>query len=66
MDAHIIQIVFDDLIEDIDKKPVDQEELDRKSKIQKLNLRIKELHKFKKVNEYLVSQFEKELNNLNK
>lgn len=66
MDARIIQIVFDDLMEDIDKKPVDQEDLDRKSKIKKLNHRIAELQKFKKVNEYLISQFEKELNNLKK
>lgn len=66
MDARIIQIIFEDSMEDIDKKPVDQEELDRKSKIKTLNLRIKELQKFKKVNEYLIGQFEKELNNLKK
>ncbi len=66
MDAHIIQIVFADSMEDIDKKPVDQEELDRKSKIKTLKRRIGELQKFKKVNEYLISQFEKELNNLKK
>ena len=66
MDAHIIQIVFADLMEGIDKKPVDQEELDRKSKINMLNRRIRELQKFKKVNEYLVGQFEKELTNLKK
>jgi hypothetical protein len=66
MDAHIIQIVFADSMEDINKKPVDQEELDRKNKINALNRRIKELQKFKKINEYLVSLFEKEINNLKK
>jgi len=66
MDAHIIQIVFDDLMEDIDKKLVDQEELDRKSKIETLNRRIGELQKFKKVNEYLIGQFKKDLNDLKK
>ena len=64
MDAHIIQIVFADSMKDINKKPVDQKELDRKSKIETLNSRIGELQKFKKVNEHLISQFEKELNNL--
>lgn len=63
-DARIIQIVYEDSMEDIDKKPTDQEEFDRKSKIQTLNRRIKELQKFKEVNEYLISQFEKELSNL--
>lgn len=58
MDARIIQIVFADSMEDIHKTPVDQ--------IKTLNHRIKELKKFKKVNEYLISQFEKELNNLKK
>ncbi|MBL7771137.1 MAG: hypothetical protein JNK20_19345 [Flavipsychrobacter sp.] len=66
MDARIIQIVFADSMEDLDKKPVDQEELDRKSKIKTLNHRIRELQKFKKVNEYLIGQFEKELNNVKK
>lgn len=66
MDAHIIQIVFSDMMEDIDKKPVDQKELDRKSKIKTLNSRIEELQKFKKVNEYLINQFQKKLNNLKK
>lgn len=66
MDAHIIQIVFADLMEDTDKKPVDQAELDRKSKINTLNRRIGELKKFKKVNEYLISQFEKKLYSLKK
>lgn len=64
MDAHIIQIVISDLIDDCDKKPIDQEELDRKSKIKRLCHRMEELQKFKKVNEYLLSQFESELNNL--
>jgi hypothetical protein len=66
MDAHIIQIVFADSIEDINKKPVDQEKLDRKSRIKTLNRRVKELQKFRKVNEYLISQFRKELNTLKK
>lgn len=64
MDAHIIQIVFADSMEGINKEPVDQEELDRETKIKTLNHRIKELQKFKKVNEYLIGQYEKELNNL--
>ena len=66
MDTRIIQIVFADSTENIDKKPVDQEDLDRKSKVKTLNRRIGELQKFKRVNEYLISQFEKELNNLEK
>lgn len=66
MDAHIIQIVFADLIEDNDKKPVDQDELDRKSKIKTLSSRIGELQKFRKVNEYLIKQFEDELSKLKK
>lgn len=66
MDAHIIQIVFANSMEDINKKPINQEELDRKSKIKTLGRRIEELQKFKKVNEYLIGQFEKELNNLKK
>ena len=66
MDAHIIQIVFEDSMKDINKKPVDQKGLERKSKIETLNGRIRELQKFKKVNEYLIAQFEKELNNLKK
>ena len=66
MDAHIIQFVFTDSTEDINEKPVDQEKLDRKIKIRTLNRRIAELQKFKKVNEYLIGQFEKELDNLKK
>jgi len=66
MDARIVQIVFSDMLENIDKKPVDQKELERKSKIKTLSSRIEELQKFKKVNEYLIRQFEKELNNLKK
>lgn len=66
MDAQIIHIIFEDLLEDIDKKQLDQEELDRKSKIKTLNRRIGELEKFKKVNEFLIGQFEKELNKLKK
>lgn len=66
MDARIIQMVFSDLMEDVDKKPVDQEELPINSKIKTLNRRIGELKKFKKVNEYLIGQFEKELNELKK
>jgi hypothetical protein len=65
-DARIIQIVLEDTIADVDKKPFDQEEWDRKSKVNMLNRRIGELQKFKKVNEYLISQFEKDLNNLKK
>lgn len=61
MDAHIIQIVLDDLIEEIDKKSLDQEELDRKSKIKKLNSRIVELQKFRKINEYLINQYKMKL-----
>lgn len=64
MDAHIIQIVFADSMKDINKKPLDQKELDKKSKIETLNNRLGELQKFKKVNEYLIAQFEKELNSL--
>ncbi|MEO6671277.1 MAG: hypothetical protein ABIN36_17475 [Ferruginibacter sp.] len=66
MDARIIQIVLEDSLEDIDKKPFDQEEFERKSKIKKLNQRIEELQKFKEVNQYLIGQFEKELNILKK
>lgn len=66
MDANIIQFVFTDSTEDIKEKPVDQEKLDRKIKIRTLNRRIAELQKFKKVNEYLIGQFEKELDNLKK
>jgi hypothetical protein len=65
-DARIIQIVFADSMENIDKTPVDQEELVRKSKIKTLSRRIEELQKFKKVNEYLIGQFEKELKKLKK
>ena len=65
-DARIIQIVLADTMADDDTKPFDQEEWDRKSKISTLNRRIEELQKFKKVNEYLIGQFEKELNNLKK
>lgn len=66
MDAHIVQIVFSDMMEDIDTKQVDEKELDRKSNIKKLNGRIEELQKFKEVNEYLINQFQKKLNNLKK
>jgi hypothetical protein len=66
IDAHIIQIFYADWMENIDKNPVDQEELARKSKIETLNHRIGELNKFKKVNEYLTGQYEKELKNLQK
>ena len=65
-DAHIIQIVFADIIEDNEKKPVDQEQLDKKSKIEKLNRRLCELQKFRNVNEYLISEFETKLNKLKK
>lgn len=65
-DARIIQIVFADSMEDTNENPVDQEELDRKSKIKTLNCRIGELQRFKKINEYLIDQFEKEINNLKK
>lgn len=64
MDAHIIRIVYSSSKEDIDEKTNDNEEVDRKSKINKLDRRIKELQKFEKVNQYLISLFEKELNNL--
>jgi hypothetical protein len=66
IDARIIQIVFADSMEDIDEQPVDQEGLDKKGKIDTLNTRISELQKFKKINEYLVGQFEEELNNIKK
>jgi muconolactone delta-isomerase len=66
MDARIIQIVIADSMENIDKEPVDHEELAREIKIKTLNRRIGELKKFKKVNKYLIGQFEKELNNLKK
>jgi hypothetical protein len=62
MDARIIQIVFEDSRMEIDKEPVDQEELARGIKVKTLNRRIKELKKFRQVNEYLIGQFEKELN----
>lgn len=64
-DARIIRIVYK-LSEDIDEQPVDQEELARKGAIETLNRRIGELQKFKKINEYLIGQFEKELNTLKK
>jgi hypothetical protein len=66
MDAQIIQIVLTDSIEDINEKPVDRKKLDRKIKIETVNRRIAELQKFKKVNEYLIGQFKKELNDLDK
>ena len=66
LDAQIVQIVFDDLMENSGTKPIDQEEFDKKSKVEKLNVRIKELQKFREVNEYLISQFEKRLNSLDK
>lgn len=65
-DAHIIQYVLMESEEDTDNTPVDQEELDRKFTIKTLTSRIAELRKFKKVNEYLISEFEKELDNLKK
>jgi hypothetical protein len=66
MDARIIKVVFEDSRKMISNESVDQEELDRKSKIKTLRQRLGELQKFKKVNEYLISQFEKELTNFNK
>lgn len=66
IDARIIQIVFTDSMEGVNKKPVTQAELYRKDRAKTLSLRIGELQKFKKVNEYLIGQFEKELNNLKK
>lgn len=66
IDAHIIQVVFADLRKDINENSVDQNELNRKSRIKILDGRIKELQKFKKINEYLISQFEEELNHLKK
>jgi hypothetical protein len=64
IDARIIQFVISDSIEGIDETSIDQEEFERKDKIKTLNRRIAELQKFKKVNEYLMSQFEKELSKL--
>jgi len=66
MDAHIIQYVLIDSVEDVDIPPIDEEELERKSKIKTLTRHIAELHKFKEVNEYLICQFKKELNDLEK
>ena len=66
MDARIIQIVFSDEMEDNNKKSIDRKKLDRKNKVETLDRRIIELQKFKKVNEYLIGQFKKELSKLKK
>jgi hypothetical protein len=64
MDARIIQFVITDSMEDIENKSVDEEGFGRKVKIKALRRRIGELNKFKKVNEYLLGRYEKELNSL--
>lgn len=63
MDAHIIQIVLADSIENIDKKSINHENMEKKAKDTMLKRRIAELQKFKKVNDYLIGLFQKELNN---
>ncbi len=65
-DAHIIQVILEDTVDDIETKPFDQKEWERNSKINTLTRRIGELQKFKKVNEYLINQYEKELKKLKK
>jgi len=66
MDARIIRIFIATSMKGIDEKPADQNEMARKRKIETLKRRIGELEEFKKVNEYLISQFENELNSLKK
>ncbi len=61
MDAHIIQIVIAEEVDELDNDlTIDHEKKDRKSRLRTLNKRIAELEKFKKVNEFILSQFKKE------
>ena len=66
MDARIIQIVLSNSMEVNEGNSTDQDELARKDKVKTLESRISELKKFKELNAYLIDQYEKDLNDLNK
>lgn len=66
MDARIIQIVLSNSMEVNEGDSTDQDELARKDKVKTLERRISELKKFKELNAYLIDQYEKDLNDLNK
>lgn len=65
-DTHIIQILFASQQEKEENKKLAEAEWNRKSKISTLERRIEELQKFREVNEYLIAQFDKELQSLKK
>jgi hypothetical protein len=65
LDAHIIRIVFSEFDKEKEDE-VDEDELERQEKMQTLQTRINELKKFKKVNEYITAQFEKDLEKIKK
>jgi len=64
IDVRIIQIVQSESMENSEGDLADQDELARKDKVKTLKRRINELKKFKELNEYLIGQYGKELNDL--
>ena len=66
IDARIIHVVLSNSMEVSRGDSADQNELVRKDKIKTLERRISELKKFKELNGYLIGQYERDLNDLNK